>query len=63
MSEQKLVYFSSKNQDLSSDRQTIKHRSGSHWTVEKDWAALTTMEEVNLKRNCNEVTKLTLSGH
>ena len=46
MSEQKLVYFSSKNQDLSSDSRTIKHRSGSHWTVEKDWAALTTMEEV-----------------
>lgn len=47
MSDQKLVYFSSKNQDISSDKQTIKHKSASHWTVEKDWVPLSSMEEVS----------------
>ena len=46
MSEQKLVYFSSKNQDVSNDKQTIKHRTASHWTVEKNWEPLASMDEV-----------------
>ena len=60
MSEQKLVYFSSKNQDVSNDKQTIKHKTASHWTVEKNWEPLASMDEVRGEHDCIGLFLLTV---
>ena len=44
MADMKIIYFASKNQDLTSDSRTIKHKGASSWTVEKDWQKLETVE-------------------